>query len=37
MGAAGREFALARFDARAMVDALESVYQSAVRTPITIG
>jgi glycosyltransferase involved in cell wall biosynthesis len=35
MGLAGREFALARFDARAMVNALESVYQSAVQTPIT--
>lgn len=37
MGQAGREFALARFDARAMVGALESVYQSAVQTPITTG
>jgi glycosyltransferase involved in cell wall biosynthesis len=37
MGEAGRAFALARFDARAMVEALESVYQSAVQTPITTG
>jgi glycosyltransferase involved in cell wall biosynthesis len=32
MGAAGREFALARFDAKVMVDALEEVYRSARAT-----
>ncbi len=30
MGAAGREFALARFDARVMVDRLEQVYQQCL-------
>jgi glycosyltransferase involved in cell wall biosynthesis len=35
MGEAGRAFALERFDARVMVEALESVYRSAVQTPIT--
>lgn len=30
MGRAGREFALARFDARFMVDALEEVYRAAL-------
>jgi glycosyltransferase involved in cell wall biosynthesis len=35
MGEAGRAFALERFDACVMVEALESVYRSAVQTPIT--
>ncbi len=35
MGEAGRAFALERFDARVMVEALESVYRSAVQSPIT--
>jgi glycosyltransferase involved in cell wall biosynthesis len=30
MGEAGRKFALARFDARVMVDALEKVYAEAL-------
>jgi glycosyltransferase involved in cell wall biosynthesis len=34
MGEAGRQFALARFDARVMVDALEKVYRAAVPAPI---
>jgi glycosyltransferase involved in cell wall biosynthesis len=33
MGDAGREFALARFDAKVMVDALERVYRDALNTP----
>ena len=32
MGEAGREFALARFDAKVMVDALESLYGSLLRS-----
>jgi glycosyltransferase involved in cell wall biosynthesis len=32
MGQAGRQFALARFDARVMVDALEDVYRSVTTT-----
>jgi hypothetical protein len=35
MGEAGRAFALERFDARVMVNALESVYHAATQTPIT--
>ena len=37
MGLAGRDFALKRFDARVMVEALEAVYRSAVPTPINTG
>ena len=33
MGVAGREFALSRFDARVMVDALEQVYAGIVASP----
>jgi hypothetical protein len=33
MGEAGRQFALARFDAKVMVDALENVYRSALAQP----
>jgi hypothetical protein len=35
MGQAGRQFALARFDARVMVDALEAVYREALMRPTT--
>jgi hypothetical protein len=31
MGAAGRKFALGRFDANVMVDALERVYADAMK------
>jgi glycosyltransferase involved in cell wall biosynthesis len=31
MGAQGRSFALARFDAKVMVDALERVYEQCLR------
>jgi hypothetical protein len=34
MGEAGRRFALGRFDAKVMVDALEKVYRAAVPPPI---
>jgi glycosyltransferase involved in cell wall biosynthesis len=35
MGEVGRAFALERFDARVMVNALETVYHAATQTPIT--
>jgi glycosyltransferase involved in cell wall biosynthesis len=35
MGEAGRAFALQRFDAQVMVNALEQVYHAALQTPIT--
>jgi hypothetical protein len=33
MGEAGRQFALGRFDAKVMVDALEQVYRDALAQP----
>ena len=34
MGAQGRDFALSRFDAKVMIDALERVYANAVGTTL---
>lgn len=34
MGQAGREFALARFDARVMISALDHLYQEALKSPV---